>query len=346
MPPVRLGRSGRPNHEVRAVYQDVTNQTLESTTKRAVSFLRAIATKAEIRNVMASAGYDAAEQKEGWRLVTLVSGLSEPKVVREHDDKARATIAELDALDEPLFRRAHAALGRLHPEQDAFVFSGLAPARGPEAVVAVATFLDRLDALESAQDRRATRKADQGALATLEKRGITAEYREQLRELVAVAQAVEFPDEPPTDAVTTSEREEALIELRAWYKDWAETARSLIVRRDHLILMGLARRRQSLRGEAEESEGAVDDDGAENGGGAGTSSAGLGGASSAGLGGASSAGLGGASSAGLGAGTNLAGGAGSSVLGATGATALAHPGAAPAAGMSNRVGAGTSNRVE
>jgi hypothetical protein len=44
-------------------------------------------------------------------------------------------------------------LGRLYPDQDAFVFAGLEPSTGPGAVLSVATLLDRLDALESSPAR-------------------------------------------------------------------------------------------------------------------------------------------------------------------------------------------------
>ena len=40
-------------------------------------------------------------------------------------------------------------------------------------------------------------------------------------------------------------RLEALRALRAWYIDWAETARVVLTRRDHLIRVGLATRKRS-----------------------------------------------------------------------------------------------------
>jgi len=81
------------------------------------------------------------------------------------DAAARAAITEIDAWDEPGFRRVGAALGRLHPEQHAFVFDGLTAARGQGSLVSVTTLLDRLDALDSAPDREATREVDHAAEA-------------------------------------------------------------------------------------------------------------------------------------------------------------------------------------
>ena len=61
------------------------------------------------------------------------------------------------------------------------------------------------------------------------------------------------------------EREEALRELRAWYKDWSETARAVIGRRDHLILMGLAHRKRSARkGSVEEAANGDSEEGAQD----------------------------------------------------------------------------------
>ena len=221
---------------------------LEETPARVIPFLRAVATRAEIRAAMMAAGYTDEEQAYGWKLLLIASGHIAPSLSVTDDEKARMAIAEVDSWDESGFRRIHAALKRLHPEQDAFVFSGLQTGQGASAVVSVALLLDRLDALESSPDREATRAADHAALATLEKRGIGPAERQRLRELVSLAQTVKPPvisEGVPGEA----EREAALRDLRAWYRDWSETARAVIVRRDHLILMGLAKRR---RGDVEE----------------------------------------------------------------------------------------------
>jgi hypothetical protein len=41
-----------------------------------------------------------------------------------------------------------------------------------------------------------------------------------------------------------------LRELRAWHQDWAETARSVITRRDYRIRLGLAQRRSAAEEDA------------------------------------------------------------------------------------------------
>jgi hypothetical protein len=194
----------------------------------------------------------------------LALGLLPVSLPETHDEQARAAIAELDETDEPLFRRAHAALGRLHPEQDAYVFADLGAGRGVEAVVSVARFLDRVDSLQSSDN-----EGDRAAVETLDKRGINAQYREQLRRLVKTAQSAQFPVETVPPDASNEQRVQALQELYAWYRDWAETARAVIHRRDLLILLGLARRRRNSRGEEEpvdsepEAESAVEEPTAE-----------------------------------------------------------------------------------
>lgn len=216
-------------------------QILEETPAKVIPFLRALATNTEIRAAMYGCGYTEQEQSHAWKLLLSATGYAPAGLASFDDEKARAAIAELDAWDESGFRRVHAALGRLHPDQDAFVFAGLDPVKGPGAVASVATLLDRLDALESSADRTATREADRAAIATLAARGIDTTLRARLREVVKVAQTAKQPVAAEV-VPAAADRQNALRELRAWHKDWSETAHAVIRRRDQLILMGLAKR--------------------------------------------------------------------------------------------------------
>jgi hypothetical protein len=108
------------------------------------------------------------------------------------------------------------------------------------------TLLHRLDELEEGSE------ADRAAIATLDKRGITAAMRGQLRALVSVAQAAKSDDAPLAD--TAPANQQALEALHRWYRDWSETARAVIRRRDHLIVMGLAKRRTKKTDDATTDE--------------------------------------------------------------------------------------------
>lgn len=209
---------------------------LEATPERALPFLRAIATNQQIRFAMANAGYNDAEQAEGWQLLLASTGYAAQKLGLNADAAARQAITELDDWDESGYRRIHAALERLHPEQDAVLFAGLEASRGPSAVLGIAKLLDRLDLMEKGSE------GERAAIATLGKRGINSKLRQHLRSLVAIAQAAK-PMDLPTEAPIPDSQQQALEALYAWHRDWSETARAVIRRRDHLILMGLAKRR-------------------------------------------------------------------------------------------------------
>jgi len=221
----------------------IRRQTLEETPARVLVFLRAIGTTAVIRTALATRGYTAEEHADGWERLHRVAGYGEVKTISLALDVEKA-IAEIDAWDEPTFRVCRAALERLHPDQAAFVFDALDSATGAQAIISVGTFLERLDALENSPDRKPTRKADHAALATLSKRGITKEERDRVRKLVETAKglAPQVQTDPSAEA-----RQIELVALRAWYDDWSETARSVITRRDHLIRLGLAKRKKAAK---------------------------------------------------------------------------------------------------
>jgi hypothetical protein len=218
-------------------------QILEETPEKALRFLRAMAIKAEIRIAMFAYGYTEQEQAHGWQLLLDANGYTPTELPFSNDRVARAAIAEVDSWDESGFRRMQAALGRLHPEQAAFVFEGVSPGQGANAVVSVATVLERLDALESSPDREASHDADRAALETLARRGIDKTERERLARLVVAAQGAGVPSAAEAQSQSAEQRTQALEALRAWYHDWSETARAVIRRRDYLVMLGLVKRR-------------------------------------------------------------------------------------------------------
>ena len=218
-----------------------SRQVLDELPGRVLKFLGAVARFGTIHAALVERGYAAVDHREGWELLHQVSGFHLPDLV-DQGEAARRAMAELDAWDEPNFRLIRASLRRRHPLQAAFVFDGLAPAVGAGAVVSVATLLDRLDALESSPERKATRKADHAALETLTKRGISRNERDRLRGLIATA-STPAKNEAPEREDDDAEHRQALLKLRGWYVEWSETARAVIKRRDHLIRLGLAKRK-------------------------------------------------------------------------------------------------------
>ncbi len=227
-------------------FSEVTSDVLEATPARVAQFLRAVATRAEIRSVLFASGYTEEEQEHAWQLLMATTEQTQPRAKQESDLKARAALEYLARWDGSMFRRIHAALGRLHPEQDAFVLAQIDKEGAKGAEVAIETVLNRLDALQSSPARAATREADLAALRTLTARGMDAAFFQNLRESVALARVAKTP-QPLPERPEADKRDAALRELHAWYKDWSETARAVISRRDHRNFLGLSKRRRAQR---------------------------------------------------------------------------------------------------
>jgi hypothetical protein len=214
-------------------------KVLAKTIDDAFAFLRAASTVPAIRGLLATVGYSAEDHGMGWALFFEVAGVSPNVPLANH---AANALTELETWQGPGFIRARAALAHMFPPQEKYVFAEIAMgAAGGNAIAFVATFLDRLDALESSADRKSTRKADHAALEVLAKRGIDKAVRSHLRQLVDITSTDAIPAAPPAEL--TRKRHEALVALYRWLKDWSDTARTVIARRDHLIRLGLARRR-------------------------------------------------------------------------------------------------------
>jgi hypothetical protein len=64
-----------------------------------------------------------------------------------------------------------------------------------------------------------------------------------LRDLLRIAQTAQ----PPTYAANGAldAQDAALRALSAWYRDWSETARAVIHRRDYLLMLGLSQRKST-----------------------------------------------------------------------------------------------------
>jgi hypothetical protein len=62
---------------------------------------------------------------------------------------------------------------------------------------------------------------------------------------VKAARAVDKMKVDEARVKAEAEYEEALLDLRDWYVEWAGIARLVVKRRDYLILLGLAERRAS-----------------------------------------------------------------------------------------------------
>ena len=218
---------------------NISRNTQEAALVRALQFLRAVGSDPNIMEQLRTTGFDENAQKQGWSLVLTAYSANAPIIASMTDGPLNEAVTKVDDWQSSMFVRAHAVLRRFHPEQDAFVFENLVPGSGIAAVASVATFLDRLDALESGAERKASRKTDHAALAAMEQRGITKEQRKEMRALV---KWIESTPAQPT-ATQASPREVALLAVYDWVQDWSYCARTVITRRDQLIRLGIGKRR-------------------------------------------------------------------------------------------------------
>jgi hypothetical protein len=225
----------------------VTDETLLATRARALSLLAAAGGVEGIRRALAARGYSDESHREGWAALHAASGYHPENAITgaaEPDAVIEARRA-LDAWDDVNFPIAEASLKHRHPAAHARVFGdGLAAGHGAESVVRVETFLNRLDELA---------KAEPAALRTLAARGITPEERARTRGLLQAATAFRAVDAEALAAKdrgrakALAERDDALRVLRAWYEEWSTIARQVIVRKDWLIMMGLASRKRPAK---------------------------------------------------------------------------------------------------
>lgn len=246
-----------------------SQRVLDELPERAMRFLRAISTNPYIRAALSKRGYTQELHDRGWDLMLRAAGYRKAVAPLPETPAARAALAELDAWDEPNFLVARAALEHELPEQTAFLFEGIAAAKGAGSIVSVSLLLDRLDALEKGEGRKAQKKNDQAALAKLAARGIDERERARLRELLALVRTGAAPIEAPiVDEESEATRRADYLALWAFFSEWSAIARADIHRRDHLILMGLAKRRGRKGGEGGDDAGndrGDDGDGAGNG---------------------------------------------------------------------------------
>lgn len=225
--------------------------TLERTFDRMPRFLRAIAAYAAIAELLARRGLTQEAIREGWDLFYRATGIDRMPPISGAAGPAAEAIVELDAWDEGGLRLVGSALKRSFPDQYDFVLNGLESTSGVQAVIGVRRLLERLDALEGSPDREATRAQDHAALAKVAARGIDAAERARLWQLVRTAQAT-APAPAYDPAAAEAARREALIELHAWYEEWAEVARVVITKQSHLIHLGLANRARPQKADSED----------------------------------------------------------------------------------------------
>ena len=226
-------------------FEKVSILTLEDTPRRAVEFIRGIGSSPEVMRSLMAAGYTPKAHEEGIHVLNdVLRFVARPAAIPQPSAPMfGSAVKEIKQWVKTDYRRMKISLQRFFPEQYEYLFAGLDVSGAMDAVALVEIFLQRIAALGNDPDRKASRKADHAALAMLETRGITKATFKRLHALVNETHAT--PTVPRVEAPSSEPdgRMEALLALRAWYTDWAETARVVLTRRDHLIRVGLASRK-------------------------------------------------------------------------------------------------------
>lgn len=243
-----------------------SEEVLEETPSRVTRFISGVGALAVVRTQLEGAGMTDADIEEGTKLLMACLG-STPAVAAPQDSgsakRQREAVATLDAWDEPNFARYQAALDRRFPAVGERVFRDLVAGTGAAAVQGVATFLLRIDGCEHAARKGEDKKVSEavttaaeafhdvpaaackGAVELLAQRGLDRDERKRLAGLVQVAlgntESIELA--PAAEAARTAKRREAQRALKAWFEEWSTTARAVVPRRDHLIRLGLAKRK-------------------------------------------------------------------------------------------------------
>lgn len=234
----------KTREELAKSIHDVSLETLESYAPRAQKFGRGVGTSKNIRGLLYKYGYTQAIHRRVFDLIKIAYDIPLFADTDVFDTKTIEAIAFCDSHDELLFTMIDASLAPRMPEQATFLTQGLRPSTGMNSVVVTSMIVDRMNKMESGPERKATRKEDQAALELLATRGITPELRQKLAEAVKVATSA--AREESDDAAMAAADEKyvrALGEIKAWYEEWSRVARTVVKRRDHLILLGLAQRK-------------------------------------------------------------------------------------------------------
>lgn len=236
-----------------------SRQTLELVPGRAITFSIGVAKYPAIAAVLGQKGYNQAENDYAWQRLSKLGALpSVGGTAGVSDQQVSDAVIELDAWDEPNFGIIRAVTNRFYPKLIDVIFKDLEPKQGPEAVLSVATMLDRLDELAASTD------PDAGPLLKLlSDRSYTKVERTRLRGLVEMVTTF-----TPVTLVTDAERVQILTELYDWITDWSTTAHALIKRRQHLIALGVATPRKSKKAKKGKKAPEEEETSAEEGGGA------------------------------------------------------------------------------
>jgi hypothetical protein len=221
---------------------------------RVLKFIMGLRTPGAV-SALSRYGFIEADLRTG---VERLNAVTQVRLKPEPVTQEPQLLAALNAFEGEWFSIAQATLKHAQPEIAEWLFAGLPATQGPDVAVAVKTFIDRVEALESG----ATPFGERGvaARALLLARGLTAERIADAK-ATGAGLATLVVD---TGTVSVAERDAAEKAMWGWYLEWSTIARTAIKERYLLRALGFRRNQKAdeLEGEGEERETESASDGA------------------------------------------------------------------------------------
>jgi len=233
-------------------HQPLTQGEINRDIKKGTPFMITMSRSLPIRTIMSYRGYTNLVHRKGWKLLYRLMSHQRPWIPGQDlpPTPQQEAMNELDRLDNEYFAFARACIERRFTEQARYIFKNLRAVSGPEALLMVKAYVERLQALRdgTAPYREDTREADQEAVKLLEERYVAGEEIEA-RLLELVEQAMALPEIPNRDpqAMDEATYQELAYEFHIWLDDWRTTTRAAIKDRRYLIQLGLAKARRKKR---------------------------------------------------------------------------------------------------
>jgi hypothetical protein len=191
-----------------------------------------------IASALTKHGFTNEDLAEGWTLLQRVTRTKLDALPGEPPDPS--LLRKLDEWENDWFPIAIATLQRRAPQAYEALFRNLSQTEGPEVVMSVTTFIERLERL------------DQTTKELLHRRGLTSDVVGQAKQLLSTLGSIAAVSEPQPADVSAAEFEKAENDLWAWYLEWSEIARTAIKQKQLLRAMGF--RRDTSTDDPEETE--------------------------------------------------------------------------------------------
>jgi hypothetical protein len=205
-----------------------SDSTLSQLPARVLTFLTAIGTRAPIRAALYQAGYRPEDHDEGWRLLMATGNIRARSPNIAAQNRANLALAAIHTWVSSHFHRFRVALDRLHPEH-ASLFPAVDPRYPTESLLAMATLVAAL--------QRGNPSRDAALMNTIAQRSLDAIENARLAQLVSDAQYLDAT--PAANDTETDDRTSDLVALYYWYRDWAESAKRFISRKDYWAKLGI-----------------------------------------------------------------------------------------------------------